>query len=249
MKEILASKCMDGEESEDYMKAMAMKMAEKFKKYWSESNLLMAIAAVLDPRYKLKLLKFCFPLIYKDHDLEIDKVVKCIYELYEVYVLAHNSSVQQQSVEQNCASSTASRSDVVPKVPTGRSRYLEHVRSSDIIRPLKTDLDVYLEEDVYICEKADNGEDTDPEFEALAWWKFNALKYRILSKMARDILAVPISTVASEAAFSAGGRVIDPHRASLSVDTVQVLLCGSDWVRNVHGIPKMKSGIAVSRPV
>ncbi|GLT53070.1 hypothetical protein SLA2020_263660 [Shorea laevis] len=203
----------------------------------------MAIAAVLDPRYKMKLINFCFPLIYPEPDatLHIDKVLSCLGELYEVYVLAHNSSVQQQCAQENATSSSASRTDVVPKVPTGRSRYLEHVRSNDIIRPLKTDLDVYLEEDVYICEKDDNGEDTDPEFEALAWWKFNALKYRILSKMARDILAVPISTVASEASFSAGGRVIDPHKASLSVDTVQMLLCGSDWVRSIHEITKIKS--------
>ena len=46
------------------------------------------------------------------------------------------------------------------------------------------------------------------------------LKYRVLSMMARDVLAIPISTVASEATFSVGGRVIDPYRASLAPDTV-----------------------------
>jgi len=49
--------------------------------------------------------------------------------------------------------------------------------------------------------------------------------------MAKDILAIPITTVAFESSFSAGGRVIDPHRASLKTETVQMLLCGSDWVR------------------
>ena len=46
--------------------------------------------------------------------------------------------------------------------------------------------------------------------------------------MARDILSIPITTVASESAFSAGGRIIDPHRASLGAETVQVLTCGAD---------------------
>jgi hypothetical protein len=109
---------------------------------------------------------------------------------------------------------------------------------------LKTDLDIYLEEDVFISE-TENSDDSDANFDALVWWKSNALKYRILSKMARDLLAVPISTVASESSFSAGGRVIEPHRASLSTDTVQMLLCGSDWVRALHGVQK-KSRIAVS---
>jgi hypothetical protein len=63
--------------------------------------------------------------------------------------------------------------------------------------------------------------------------------------MARDILVVPITTVASESSFSAGGRVIDPHRASLSTETVQMLLCGSDWVMALHGIKK-KSALVVS---
>jgi hypothetical protein len=89
-------------------------------------------------------------------------------------------------------------------------------------------LDISLEKDVYIGEKDDSGEDIDNEFEALAWSKFNALKYQILSKMAKDILVVPITTVASESSLSAGGRVIDPHRASLKTETVQMLLCDSD---------------------
>ncbi|KAJ7950908.1 zinc finger BED domain-containing protein RICESLEEPER 2-like [Quillaja saponaria] len=50
--------------------------------------------------------------------------------------------------------------------------------------------------------------------------------------------AIPITTVASESTFSAGGRVIDTYRASLSTDTVQALVCGGDWVRHKFGIKK-----------
>jgi hypothetical protein len=106
-------------------------------------------------------------------------------------------------------------------VGLGHSRYADHVRSSNIIRPIKIDLDIYLEGDVYL-----SGMET--YFDALAWWKCNALKYRILSKMARDFLVVSISTVGSKSSFSAGRRVIEPHRASLSPKTVQMLLCDSD---------------------
>ncbi|OMO81263.1 hypothetical protein COLO4_23680 [Corchorus olitorius] len=56
--------------------------------------------------------------------------------------------------------------------------------------------------------------------------------------MARDILAIPITTVASEATFSAGSRVIDTYRASLSPESVQILLCAGDWCRNLHGVKK-----------
>ena len=64
---------------------------------------------------------------------------------------------------------------------------------------MKSELDVYLEEGVYIC-------DDDSNFDVLEWWKMNALKFKVLSKMACDFLSIPITTVASESAFSAGGE-------------------------------------------
>ena len=45
---------------------------------------------------------------------------------------------------------------------------MQHNRSSDIIRPIKTDFDIYLEEDVFISD-SEKGEDTDANFDALGW--------------------------------------------------------------------------------
>ncbi|CAN1215436.1 Putative AC9 transposase [Linum perenne] len=56
--------------------------------------------------------------------------------------------------------------------------------------------------------------------------------------MATEIMAIPINSVASEAAFSAGGRVIDPSRASLGKKTVEALLCSQDWLKNHYGLTR-----------
>ena len=56
--------------------------------------------------------------------------------------------------------------------------------------------------------------------------------------MAQDILVVPITIVALESSFSVGGRIIEPCKASLSIDIVQMLLCGLDWIKVLHGIKK-----------
>ena len=68
------------------------------------------------------------------------------------------------------------------------------------------------------------------DFDILQWWKINSSRFPILSVMVRDILAIPISTVASESTFSIGGRVLDPFKSSLSPKLTQALLCAQDWL-------------------
>ncbi|KAL0448251.1 UNVERIFIED_CONTAM: putative AC transposase [Sesamum latifolium] len=86
---------------------------------------------------------------------------------------------------------------------------------------VKSELEKYLSEDVEMHRD---------KFDILNWWKVNTQRFSILSKMARDVLAVPISTVASESAFSMGGCVLDAFRSSLSPKIVQALICTQDWL-------------------
>ena len=72
--------------------------------------------------------------------------------------------------------------------------------------------------------------DRKKELDVLTWWKGQQTCYPILTQLACDVLTIPISTVASESAFSIGGRVLDQYRSSLSPDTVQALVCTRDWL-------------------
>ena len=51
----------------------------------------------------------------------------------------------------------------------------------------------------------------------------------MLSIIARDVLTMPVSTVASEAAFSAGGRVVSKKRCNLSPQSIEAVVCLKDW--------------------
>ena len=53
--------------------------------------------------------------------------------------------------------------------------------------------------------------------------------------MARDFLAIPVSTVSSESAFSAARRIICKNRASLSPETLEALICTKDWLIGFNG--------------
>ncbi|RYR53110.1 hypothetical protein Ahy_A06g028041 isoform A [Arachis hypogaea] len=87
----------------------------------------------------------------------------------------------------------------------------------------KSELDKYLKED---CEPRNKS----AELDILGWWKGNSTRFPILARMAREVLAIPVSTVASESAFSTGGSIIDPYRSSLTPYMVEALVCTQHWV-------------------
>ncbi|CAL2234058.1 unnamed protein product [Prunus armeniaca] len=59
----------------------------------------------------------------------------------------------------------------------------------------------------------------------------NPLRYPMKWIIAKDIFAIPSSTVASENAFSLGKRIVDHFRSSLHPKMVETLVCTSDWLR------------------
>jgi hypothetical protein len=73
------------------------------------------------------------------------------------------------------------------------------------------------------------------EFDILSFWKGNEFRYPEVAAMARDILSIPISTVASKSTFVVGGRVIDQYRSSLKPDVVEALVCTRDWLYGKQG--------------
>lgn len=60
----------------------------------------------------------------------------------------------------------------------------------------ETELDRYLNEEV--LNKDDEG-----EFDTLLWWKNNSERVPILSKIAKDVLVIPMSAVVSHSAMIA----------------------------------------------
>ncbi|KAL0885995.1 hypothetical protein Bca101_009978 [Brassica carinata] len=68
------------------------------------------------------------------------------------------------------------------------------------------------------------------EFDILSWWKVHKMKYHVLAEMARDLLAMQVSSVASESAFSTSGRILEPHRSCLTHYMIEVLMCNEQWM-------------------
>ena len=77
-----------GSESEDeYIRRMAEQMLVKFEKYWSEFSVVLAIAVILDPRYKLRFVDFCYQKLYGvGGSYEYLKVREKLFALFGEYV-------------------------------------------------------------------------------------------------------------------------------------------------------------------
>jgi len=96
-----------------------------------------------------------------------------------------------------------------------RDTFAIHKKSKKRKVNLISESDHYLEE-VVMSEIA--------QFDMLDFWKKD-FKYLTLRMIARDILAISVSTVASESELSMGGRVVRPHRSRLHAKTVEALVC------------------------
>ncbi|XP_051115044.1 zinc finger BED domain-containing protein RICESLEEPER 1-like [Andrographis paniculata] len=202
--------------SDDFLSSLALKMKLKFDIYWSKCSLVLAMAAILDPRFKLKLVEYYFQQIYgSDAPDRIKEVSDGLREIFDEYSMG-SSRLEDSSLPGTSTPSTSNSSRDKLK---GFDKFLYETTQS---QSLSSDLEKYLEEPVF---------PRNYDFSILNWWKVHMPRYPILSIMARDVLAIPVSTLWPEVAFSNGGRVLDPYHSSLNPETRETLVCGQDWLR------------------
>ncbi|KAJ1687728.1 hypothetical protein LUZ63_013619 [Rhynchospora breviuscula] len=208
---------------------MGTDMLAKFDKYWTIGNSLLAIATVLDPRCKIAVVEYYMKeLCPKVCDSFINNLRNCMKEMFNEYVEenADGASNQNQDRLSKSQKTGASTTNIISNTRAALKDYLKEKKNPDAP---KSELDEYLGSDL-------DQASVDEEFDILTWWKMKVPKYPVLSRLARDVLAVPISTVASESAFSTSGRVLSPVRNSLSDESIEALLCTQDWLRRMVNI-------------
>ncbi|XP_027330436.1 zinc finger BED domain-containing protein DAYSLEEPER-like isoform X6 [Abrus precatorius] len=198
-------------------------MQEKVDKYWKDCSLVLAIAVVMDPRFKMKLVEFSFTKVYGDDAHMYVKIVDDgIHELFHEYVTLPLPLTPAYAEEGSAGSQTKTEGS-----PGGTLLSDNGLTDFDVYimettnQQMKSELDQYLEESLL---------PRVPDFDVLGWWKLNKLKYPTLSKMARDILSVPVSSVPPDSVFDTKVKEMDQYRSSLRPETVEALVCAKDWM-------------------
>ncbi|XP_050882986.1 zinc finger BED domain-containing protein RICESLEEPER 2-like [Lathyrus oleraceus] len=216
----------------DFFASVGGDMMEKYNRYWGspdKMNKMIYFGIILDPRYKLSYIEWAFKDMYGVGSKFGSDLVKSIKEnlqkLYDWYKQAYDqehNSIQPLGSGGNNVSNDETNAYVARSSLMARADAFEqHLEEQDSIDQ-QNELEVYNSSK---CVKR------DPNFDILVWWKRNSIEYPILSTMAKDILATPVSTVASESAFSTGGRVIETYKSSLTAEMAEALICTQNWLR------------------
>lgn len=222
-------------------------LQDKFDRYWKDTSLVLAIAVVMDPRFKMKLVEFSFSKIYgAEAEMWIKIVDEGIRELFVDYVtqsplLSIQPAYVEEGTEVISQTYMEEGTEVIPKteMTDGGPLLSDSDRLSDFDvyiseisggQDMRSELDQYLDESLMPRSQ---------DFDVLAWWKLNKLKYPTLSRMASDILSIPITTVGPDNVFDTVGRKIDSYRSSLRPVTLEALICAKDWLQNGATEPDM----------
>ncbi|XP_052727672.1 zinc finger BED domain-containing protein DAYSLEEPER-like [Vigna angularis] len=206
------------------IKDMSLTMMNKFNKYWDQYYDILAIGAILDPRMKFEAIRFCYRKINPStYEEKINVLKDNMYKLVEEYVKLNSNESNTSSSQVAPPTQQPSFTNDEP-VMDAFDEYVDYL-SQHVNDTKRSELDLYLDEG-----------NLDPKFfdklDVLSYWRDRQDRYPNLSKMACDILSIPITAVASESAFSLGSRVLTKYRSSILPENVEALILTQNWL---HG--------------
>ena len=211
-------KCMtDCEANEPCLKPVIFDMKIKWLGYFFDFPHIYGIAVLLDPGLKLNgltnMLTYYYTTLGIEYDVKkyVDECISILTELYSLYGKDSNSSAAESSR------------------PSKSRRFLNNALANIILKKSSSTSDSSSASSI-VTEFINSHHSTDDEdFNILHWWRDHAAQYPTLARLARDILVVPASTIASESAFSAGKRVVSEKRSRLTPESVKICVCKKDW--------------------
>ena len=217
----------------EYFLRKAKKVLKMFDKYWNDMFLVLAAASVLDPRFKMKYVEFyCSKKVDSDEGSKAEAVLDYLRDVYARY--AANDICQkpicpvattefEKEEEDDDEDYGDEEEKEKPDAYEGFVLFKEYLKfEGGCSREFQeSELDSYLKEPVMEWNK---------DFKALEWWKEESQKYPILSRVARDILSIPISCATSYDAYVSEIREPPEYVRSMDAKAANAMVCGRSWL-------------------
>ncbi|XP_052290092.1 zinc finger BED domain-containing protein RICESLEEPER 1-like [Citrus sinensis] len=205
-----------------WVSSMTYSMRKKFDKYWESTgkiNKMLIVPSILYPRAKMDFATHIFEIIFGNDSLMVEQMTKAVKDLlnefYDAYSAFSASSIpsmysesglsgnyggtsssQRFTTEANFVDVAGGECDDPFRVVRPFLGYARKVSVQNESRRVVSQVERYLKNPVE--------DPSNLKLNVLLWWRVNGLRYPILEKITRDVLAVPVSTMASESAFSTG---------------------------------------------
>ena len=205
---------VDCEEKVPSLQTMVNYMRKKWCDYFVEFPYIYGIACILDPGVKddglINMLDAYYECLHINYDVNgyVNICKDLLSQLIDIY--AKNNGIDLDS---------SSNVNKPSRFPTKIARIIGKKQKTSSKNATEL-VNEYLN---YSFET------NHMDFDILQWWRSRESTFPILTKIARDVLVVPASTIASESAFSAGGRILTDRRSSLAPESVKVCVCKRDW--------------------
>jgi hypothetical protein len=180
------------------------KALTKLQQYYDKASVVSNIATILDPRKNVIFLK---SLNWEDEWIE--GIISSLKDAFAVY---QGNETMLETI------STPPKSKPV-------NSFL-----SDILEEIETETPITEEKLPEIDRYIALGK-VETKLDPLSWWKTNAQSFPVLSKIARDYLAAPASSVPCEEAFSSGVDLVTPNRNRLSEESIEAAMCLKYWMK------------------
>uniref|UniRef100_A0A0D3BBR6 HAT C-terminal dimerisation domain-containing protein n=1 Tax=Brassica oleracea var. oleracea TaxID=109376 RepID=A0A0D3BBR6_BRAOL len=197
----------------EYFLGKAKEILERFDKYWDEMFLVLATASVLDPRFKL--------------NSKGEAVVDYLRSLYSRYGASEIRPLPERQPAPRCFMYMFEDEleEEEEKKPDGYGDFAffqEYLKFEGCCSREfhESELDSYFKEPVLEWSK---------DFDALDWWRNESSQYPILSRVARDILSVPISRGTSTRAYVADKRECPEFIVALEGKLLNAMMCDESW--------------------
>ncbi|XVF37640.1 hypothetical protein REPUB_Repub20aG0027000 [Reevesia pubescens] len=195
---------------------------------WGTCSMILAIATILDPQSKFDLVEFLYRKIYgyeasRIHLTMIRNALTDIFIEYASNMYNGNSLF----VETNSLTLLNAGENTMESFQKWDNSKRNNVTSEALWKP---ELDKYLQEPRISWPM---------EFDVICWWCKHASSFPILGRMARDFLAIPISSIISGSSFDE--KVVEnPIFKGLNPEIIEAMICGKDWLESPKEISHME---------
>ncbi|XP_022020295.1 zinc finger BED domain-containing protein RICESLEEPER 2-like [Helianthus annuus] len=134
-----------------FLKSMSKPMYVKFEKYWGEIGILMSIASILDPRFKMFSVEWTFERLYLEDECKImvEDVKSKLKSVFDKYCNAYKTSEAAMNSSKTSYNESSSHTNDFYACLNSRTMSIER----------KSELDEYLDEQNLKC--------MDPKFDVL----------------------------------------------------------------------------------